>query len=159
VSVALPATVRVRLSSTALFNTAFRDTCLCLCLSGIIAAVAIASCRPSSTFDELEVRCAGALTYLFWHGARVQQCFPFRAAHAGASGGSAASVGAASGSSSVPAKIVAESMARGFGLPRPMLSVRGLTAAVLQATISRVNSLLDGDKHVHLSLVNGTACV
>eukprot|EP00457_Paulinella_chromatophora_P000020 gb/GEZN01000020.1/.p1 GENE.gb/GEZN01000020.1/~~gb/GEZN01000020.1/.p1 ORF type:complete len:4355 (-),score=711.85 gb/GEZN01000020.1/:393-13055(-) len=103
---------------------------------GIVSAVIAAS---SSTLAELAKNTVAAVVYMFWQGARCQQIFPKQP---------------------VPTHLAADAKKFQWGIPSPMLSVRGLTFLTLQKMVDALNRPLMAEFQAFISLRNApTTCV
>ena len=97
---------------------------------GIVTAAAIASSASWETFDAAS---KNALTILFWIGSRSQQAYP---------------------RTSLAPNVLQDSIDNGEGTPTPMLSIRDLSRAALEAHVDGTNQHLPKDRHIQISLVN-----
>ncbi|EMC93050.1 hypothetical protein BAUCODRAFT_151421 [Baudoinia panamericana UAMH 10762] len=97
---------------------------------GVVTAAAIAA---SSSWESFDKAARGALTTLFWIGARSQQAYP---------------------RTSLAPSVLQDSIDSGEGTPTPMLSVRDLPRETLQKYIDATNEHLPKERHIGISLVN-----
>ncbi|ORY65186.1 fatty acid synthase beta subunit dehydratase [Pseudomassariella vexata] len=97
---------------------------------GVVVAAATAAAGDWESFSKVA---KDALTILFWIGARSQQVFP---------------------RTSLPPKMLQDSIDNGEGDPTPMLSIRDLPLSEVQKHIDVTNQYLPEDRHIAISLVN-----
>lgn len=97
---------------------------------GIVLAAAISSADSWDSFEKIAL---GALTLLFWIGARSQQIYP---------------------RTSLAPSVLQDSIDHGEGVPTPMLSIRDLSVAQVQEHIDVTNQYLPENRHIAVSLIN-----
>lgn len=97
---------------------------------GIVLAAAISSADSWESFEKIAL---GALTLLFWIGARSQQTYP---------------------TTSLSPTVLQDSIDNGEGVPTPMLSIRDLSLEQVQEHIDATNQYLPEDRHIAISLIN-----
>lgn len=97
---------------------------------GIVLAAAVAS---ADSWDAFETIALGAITLLFWIGARSQQTYP---------------------RTSLAPSVLQDSIDNGEGVPTPMLSIRDLSLSQVQEHIDITNQYLPDDRHIAISLIN-----
>jgi len=102
---------------------------------GVVSAVVV-SC--AGTVADFVVKTQQAIRYMFWHGARTSQVFQ---------------------AATLPPRLLEESVEKGWGIPTPMLSIRGLEQQRVEQFVTKVNTNIAPKRQVHIALVNGRKSV